>query len=580
MTKSIKTKSPAFQKKQKGNNSLKTESNYTKYFLPLAIVVSAIVFINILTNDFAGWDDSVNILDNPIIKQFNGNTIKEIFFNFHGTDFPLTIFSYSIEFKLFGLNPFYFHLTNYFLHLLNVILVYILIKRISGKPLVAFITSLFFGIHPMHVESVAWISERKDVLYSFFFLLSLNSYCKYLFSKKKNSFLFWSLIWFFLSMMSKPAAACLPLVLILLDHFIDKKITARSLVLKIPFFAIVLFFGIVTLFIQKSFDSFPALSQSYNILDRVFLFSYSTIYYIFKAIVPLQLCVIHFYPVKTGGTLPIGYYLSLPALLLLIWIVIRSKLFKNEIIFGLLFYFITIIMVLQIIPTGQQALVSERYSYIPYIGLFFIVGIFFSYVFDKNNSVKESIKIIFKYAIVIFSIAFCYLTLERNKVWKNGIVLFTDEINKYPEQGYSWFGRGFCKNEKCDYNGAIADFNEAIEKYSFDPEFYFNRGNVYNSLNKFDKAVNDYSSAIKLKPNYAEAFNNRGASYGNMNLLDESLNDFNKAISLKPKYAESYFGRGLTKYNMNDTTGACADWLTSQHLGYENANEVLEKYCK
>ena len=114
MTKSIKTKSPAFQKKQKGNNSLKTESNYTKYFLPLAIVVSAIVFINILTNDFAGWDDSVNILDNPIIKQFNGNTIKEIFFNFHGTDFPLTIFSYSIEFKLFGLNPFYFHLTNIF----------------------------------------------------------------------------------------------------------------------------------------------------------------------------------------------------------------------------------------------------------------------------------------------------------------------------------------------------------------------------------------------------------------------------------------------------------------------------------
>jgi len=558
----------------------KKHPRYLKYFLPLILILTAIVFSNTLGNDFASWDDSVNILDNHLIKQFNWNTLKEIFQNFHGTDFPLTIFSYSLEYKLFGPDPFYYHLTNYIFHLLNVLLVYIFIKRLSGSTWIAAFTSLFFGIHPMHVESVAWISERKDLLYSFFFLLSLNSYCKYLFSKNKISYLFWSLLWFLLSMLSKPAAACLPFVLILLDYYVEKKITMKMLFLKIPFALIVVLFVIITVFIQKTFESIPDLSLSFSFVDKVFLFSYSSIYYIIKAIIPFNLCAIHFYPVKTGNLLPLEYYFSLPALILLVWTVLKLKFLKNEIIFGLLFYFTTIIMVLQIIPVGQQSIVAERYSYIPYIGIFFIIGSFFSYVMDANNSVIRKIKSRLIYVIIIFTVIFCYLTFERNNIWKNGIVLFTDEINKYPEQGYSWFGRGFSKYEKGDNEGALSDLSKAIELYPNDAEFYFNRGNVYNLTERYEQAVADYNSAIKLKPNYPEAFNNRGASYGNLNRLNESLNDYNKAISLNPKYAEAYFGRGWTKFSLNDKNGACNDWLSAEELGYKDETNTLELNCK
>jgi len=567
------------QKEINASQLIKQKPVYSKFFLPFVLILTAIIFANMLGNDFASWDDSVNILDNPIIKHFDFHSFKEIFTNFHGTDFPLTIFSYSLEYKFFGLNPFYYHLTNYLIHLFNVLLVYILIRRISGKNWVAFIAALFFGIHPMHVESVAWVSERKDLLYSLFFLLSLNSYCKFLLSKTNVPHFYWSILWFLLSMLSKPAAACLPLVLVLFDYYIEKKITIKSLLQKTPFVLIVIFFFVITVFVQKTFESIPDLTQSFNFIDKVFLFSYSAIYYIIKAFAPFNLCAIHFYPIKEGSLLPFEYYFSFFVLILIVFTAIKVKLLKNEIIFGLLFYFITIIMVLQIIPVGQQAIVAERYSYIPYIGIFFILGHLFYYIIE-NKKFTSKIKISFSFIIIALATGFSYLTFERNKVWENGIILFTDEINKYPEQGYSWFGRGYSKYEKGDNEGAYSDLSKAIKIYPNDAEFYFNRGNVCNNLSKFENAISDYTSAIKLKPIYPEAFNNRGASYGNLNRLNESLSDYNKAVILNPKYAEAYFGRAITKAGLNDQNGACNDWLSAQQLGYEDATSMLEKYCK
>ncbi len=552
---------------------------YSNYLLPFVLIITAIIFGNTLGNDFASWDDSVTILNNDIIKQLNWESIKEIFFNFRGTDFPLTIFSFALEYKFFGLNPFYFHLTNYIFHLLNVLLVYLFIKRFSGKVWVAFITSLFFGIHPMHVESVAWITERKDVLYSFFFLLSLYCYNKYLSTDNKFIYLFWSFFWFSLSLMSKPAAACLPLVLILMDYYFYKKIALKTLLLKIPFFAIVLLLGIVTVFFQKSFGAVANLTPAFTIFDRVFLFSYSTVYYLLMAVAPFNLCSIHFYPVKTGSMLPVEYYLALPALLLLIWMIFKSNRFKHEIIFGMLFYFITIIMVLQIIPVGQ-AIVSERYSYIPYIGVFFIIGHFFSDVIENKKSILKKFKPIISISLIFLIVLFCFQTYNRNKVWKNGIVLFTDVINKYPEQGFGWFARGYSKYEKEDHEGAIADFTKAIEINPKDPEFYFNRGNVFTTTNRIENAIADYTHAIQLKSDYSEAFSNRGAAYAYHNQLNESLKDFDKAISLNPKYAEAFFGRGLTKNSMNDKQGACNDWQAALKFGYTNATSTIDMYCK
>jgi len=587
--------------------------DYSRLFLPFIIIITAIVLANTLGNDFINnWDDDVYILDNEIIRNLNWNNLKEIFSFSYGSMHPLTILSYTIEYKLFGLNPFPFHLTNYIFHILNAVLVYLFLNRLTGKPWVAAITALFFAVHPMHVEAVAWISERKSLLYTFFFLLSLNSYSKYLVTKKKFSYLLWSFLWFFCSLMSKPAAVCLPFVLIIMDYYHYKKLSWKLLISKIPFLFLALLFGILIIFLEKSPEAIAFLDRFFSIPERVLLVSYSTIYYVFKVFVPFNLSALHFYPVKSD-VLPIEYYLALPALLLLIWGVIKSGSFKHELIFGLLFYLITIVSVLQIIPFGE-AMVPERYSYIPYIGVFFIFGQFFSYIKDKKFSFNGRIKSIVYIVFVILTVLYSFLTIERNKVWKNGIVLFTDVIEKYPEHEYGWWARGNSKYNMGDFNGALSDFNIAIKLkpyfpeainnrgniyikiYKFEsaiddfnkaieinPQFadaYFNRGIVYAKIGKYDSAFDDFNKAIKLNPQYADAYSNRGIVYALIGKYDRAIDDFNKLIELKPYYSEAYFNRGFAKFYLNDKTGACNDWLLAQQYGYEQAAAAFEKYCK
>jgi len=561
--------------------------NYFKFFILFIIIITAIVFANTLGNDFINnWDDNVYILDNKIIRHLNWITLKEIFSSFCGEIYnPLTILSYTIEYKLFGLNPFPFHLTNYILHILNAILVYLFLKRFTGKPWVAAITSLFFALHPMHVESVAWVTERKDVLYTFFFLLSLNSYSKYLITEKKISYLIWSFIWFLLSLMSKPTAVCLPLVLVLMDYYHHKKLSWKISILKIPFFLLALFFGILAVFSQKSFGAINDLTPLFSIIERIFLVSYSAIYYLFKVFAPFNLSALHYYPVKLDELLPIEYYLALPALLLLIWGVIKSGSFKHELIFGLLFYFITIVSVLQIIPIGQ-AIVSERYSYIPYIGIFFIFGQFFSYIKDNKFSFSGKIKYIVSIVLVILTVLYSFLTIERNKVWKNGIVLFTDVIKKYPAQGYGWIARGNSKDNFGDFDGAISDYNSAIKLKPYFPEALNNRGIVYNKINKFDSAIADFNIAIKLKPNYPEAYSNRGIVFVKIEKFDSAIADFDIAIKLKPDYPEAYTSRGIVYNKINKFDSAIDDFNIAIKLkpdypeAYSNRGIVYAKIGK
>jgi protein O-mannosyl-transferase len=527
----------------------KEEIDYSKYFLPSILIITAIVFANSLQNDFIiNWDDQEYVINNPLIKHLNWEHLKEIFYSFQmGNYHPLTMLSYAIEYKLFGLNPFYFHLTNYIFHLLNVALVYLLIKQLSGNSLVAFITSVFFAIHPMHVESVSWISERKDVLYSFFFLLSLYTYSKYVLTEKKNRCLLWSFLWFSLSLLSKPAAVCLPLVLLLIDYYLGNKISVKSVLSKTPFFILSLIFGIIAIIAQKSSGAIIPIGPDINISDRIFMFSYSIFYYLFKVFFPFNLSAIHFYPIKSGSFLPFEYYLSLLVLILVIWVAIKSKILRKEIFFGISLYFITIVMVLQIIPLGM-AIVSERYSYIPYIGIFFIWGHFYSIIMSNKIQVSSLIKKLLPFILAFIIVMSGLLTYERNKIWRNGFVLFSDVIVKYPEYKFGWFVRGYNQSDRGNYPGALTDYNKSFKLYPtnapFDFDIYYGRGFVNEKMNNFESALADYSKSILLKPDYVNAWLNRGILNARMSRYNESLNDYNKAMELDSINPAIFFNRG------------------------------------
>ena len=336
----------------------KQEPYYVKYFLPFILILTAIVFANTLANDFiSNLDDQGYVIDNLLIRHLTWGNFKTIFSSFFLSNYhPLTILSYALDYAVFGLKPFYFHLENCIFHLLNVMLVYILIKRFTDKFWVAAITSLFFGIHLCTLNPLPGFQKRKDVLYSFFFLLSLNSYCKFRLITKKKSQLLWSFIWFLLSLLSKPAAVCLPLVLVLMDYYIDKKLLWNRFFLKIPFFVLAGIFGIIAVIAQKSTGALQDVTPIFNLADRFFLASYSAVYYLFKVFLPFNLSALHYFPIKSGNSLSFEYYLALAVLLLLVFGVIKLKRFKHEIIFGLLFYLITIAMVLQILPFGSWSL--------------------------------------------------------------------------------------------------------------------------------------------------------------------------------------------------------------------------------
>ena len=496
--------------------------NKYRFILPIILILTALVFANSLTNDFVNnWDDDGYILKNEIIKHLNWENIKIIFSSFYkGNYHPLTTLSYAVEYSFFGLNPFPYHLTNYILHLFNIILVFIFLIRLSGKQWLAAVAALFFAVHPMHVESVAWISERKDLLYTFFFFLSLISYNTYFTKGKKDTHLIWSFVWFFLAVMSKSAAICLPFVLVLIDYYHQEKITWKTFVIKNPFFGLSLLFGVLAVLSQQSAGSVN-IGPHYSMMDRLFFFSYASVYYIFQVFVPFSLSALHYYPIKTGNFLPYEYYLSMVALLLIVWGVIKSGRYKRILVFGLLFYFVTIVLVLQILPVGM-AIVSERYAYVPYIGIFFIIGHLFSDLKDSTFSVKPGIFYAFSFVLVLYTVLFVSLSYERNKVWKNGITLFTDVIDKYKEQPLE---EALVTPKTKFYETAYLYLSTSYINYQMHPEsiavlhkvLIFNPHNYlannslgyeYGCIKDWDKGIKYCQRALYDNPGYQPAKNN------------------------------------------------------------------------
>src|SRR5688572_978865 len=224
------------------------------YILGGILLVTFLLFYNTLTNNFVNLDDSGYIKDNPDIKSLSAKNIAAIFSSFYNANYhPFTTLSYAIEYNLFGLNAKPYHFVNLFLHLLNIFMVFRLIKKVSGKVQVALIVALFFAIHPMHVESVAWISERKDLLYSFFFICGLSTYYEYTHAKAdRNKLYVYTILLFLCSLLSKSAAITFPIMLLIFDYYFQRSWKAKVLVEKIPFFLLSLIFGVVNIFSQKS----------------------------------------------------------------------------------------------------------------------------------------------------------------------------------------------------------------------------------------------------------------------------------------------------------------------------------------
>lgn len=514
-----------------------TDSNRNSLIaLGCIILTTVICLFPTIQNGWVNWDDPAYVLRNELIREFNAKSILAIFKTpeVAGLYHPFTLVSLAADYHFWELDPFGFHLTNLILHLFNTSLVYFLFRKLNSSILVAGIVALLFGMHPMHVESVAWISARKDVLYVLFFLLSLISYLKSI-SANGTSRITWlvlSLLAFTCSLLSKNVAFTLPFVLLLLDYLKERKITLRSTFNKIPFFIL----AVIAMFTAESgqveSDSMDALA-AINFGQSIFHGMYNTVFYVIKSLVPIKLSAFH--PFPTQGESAIFLYLAIFPFQVILYFVYRAYKRSREVFFGLVFFLITIAPVSQIVPFGK-ALSSERYTYLPYIGLFFIIALFIQKLFlSKKGWVRNLTLAVSLIWVVLIGVQ----TRYQSTVWENSELLWTQVIDQYPNSQWAYMSRGLHYAEQDELTLAIDDLNKSIEIEPFAQSLY-ERG-VLIEKGDVEGALHDYYHSVKIDPTYSRSYLNIGVILAQRGKIGEAINFFEAAIQNDEDYSMAYF---------------------------------------
>jgi len=536
----------------------KTADN--RWMVPVILVLTLLAYIPVLNAGFVSWDDGEYVLENTFLK--NGDLKSLLITPMQGNIHPLTMFTLFINYLISADNAWSYHLFNLIFHLINCFLVFRLAMALSkGNTIISFTTAILFGIHPVHVESVAWVSERKDVLYALFFIAGLVSYTKYADTNSRKQY-FLTILFFILSLLSKPSAVVFPLAILCIDLLRKRPLSVRLFVEKIPFFALSLIMGIMTFFAQQKASSFGKIH--FEAINKILYGFYGIMMYIVKMIAPVNLSVFYPYP-PLNSQLPIGYYIAPFFFIVLAFILYYSWKKRNRVIaFGILFYLVNLLLVLQFLPVGS-AVIAQRYTYIPYIGLFFIVG----WIIDRyaGGNISKTAWVIFPVTLIL-----CVLTWVQASTWHSSATLWDQAIKTHPS-AKAYAVRAMLLRKEKNYDLAIEYFNRAIHLDTRDFELYSNRGNIYFDLGKPELAINDYRKALSMKPDFPEALDNMGAQFAILGQYDSSLIYITKAIKIKPDLKAAYSNRALTYMRLNRNEEAIRDW--EKFLQFEpNAADV------
>lgn len=496
--------------------------------------------------EFVNWDDQVNVYENENVVNFD---VKGIFTDHViGNYNPLSNFALALEYLVVKDSPGLYHFTNVLLHIICSLLVYLLMKRLGMSFFTSFLVALLFGIHPMRVESVAWITERKDVLFGLFYLLSLLLYISY-FKTRKTIFFVFSVLIFILSLLSKIQAVALPFSLFLIDYWFERKLTWKSVFEKVPFFLLSLITGLAGIYFLRQQGSLEV-GNIMPVFQRLFIGSYSFVVFIVKSIVPFQTSAIYTFPAELSAI----HYLSMfPALAVIILAAIYFKT-KRFISFGILFFTLNIVFVLQVVGAGQ-GYIADRFTYIPYLGLFLI----YTVLFEKLLVKFQNRKVLLYSTLVIYLLLISVQTFNQIKVWQNSETLWTDVIKKQPNAVLAYNNLAHYYIQQKQPEKALANYNVAIELQPEKAQTYNNRGKIYFDRGEYDKALEDYNKSLSLEPEYADALANRGAVYGATNQFEKAIKDFTKVLEINPKNTDVISNRAFVFYRQKEFEKAISD---------------------
>ena len=544
-----KAKKNKFEPKNKKDVQPKADNK-----TPLSVIVLTCVLIAIVTavsfqpvhqNGLTNWDDNKYVAKfevrentwypgNDLIVELSWENTKKIFstLSFMGNYHPLTMLSYNIDYQISGVSASSYLRTNLILHVITTLLIFWFVFLFFSNFPMAAIAAFLFGVGTIHVESVAWASERKDVLYALFFVASLISYTYYLRKGRQARFFILSIFLFILSLLSKGQAVSLAVTLVILDWFEGRKlISDRVIIEKIPFFALAICFGVIAIMAQQQGDAIRDIEE-FAFYNRIAFAAYGLTQYVIKMIVPLNFAALYPYPSLVEGQIPVKFWFYLLPASLLVLAFIKAFKKKNKfVVFGIAFFVVNVFLVLQLLPVGS-AIMADRYTYIPSIGFYILVG----YGYWRLVLANKKLQIPLLVAVIAFGGVQAYSTTQQCKVWNNSVTMWNNTIKISPDASVAWNNRGSAKDKLAKTTLPVGE-----------------------RVRIRQDAMIDFTEAVKLNPKYYHAFYNRGTSKKDCGLdthdstwMITAIADFNKALQINSKFAEAYHNRGVAKENLID----------------------------
>jgi tetratricopeptide (TPR) repeat protein len=553
----------------------------------LAIVTFA-AFWQVLFYGFTNLDDDLYVTENPDVQ--GGLSRQSIVWAFRAPHqafwHPLTMLSHMLDCELFGLNPHGHHLTNILLHIANTLLLFIVLNRMTGGFWKSAFVAAAFALHPLHVESVAWVAERKDVLSTLFWMLTMLAYLYYV--RRPNIIRYsLTLLAFALGLMAKPMLVTLPFVLLLLDYWPlerlqfgrDVKVQKKGatdirykwsgppgrikLILeKVPFLALSAVFSVITIFTQKSEE---ALALNLSLTIRISNAMVSYLAYIRKMVWPSGLAA--FYP-HPGSNLPLwqaGAAFAVLAGISVLAIYLAQR--RKYLFTGWFWYIGTLAPVIGLVQIGSYAM-ADRFTYIPLTGLFIIIA----WGADGLLAGRPKGKIVLSISAAAALSALLICTSFQVRYWRNNTTLFEHAIKVTTNNFLAYNNVGFAYGELGRWTEAMEAFRQAIKIRPDYTEAYNNLGVAYNKFGRYAEEIEAYKQAVKIKPDYAKAHYNLGVAYSKLGRLTEAMEAFQQAINLKPDYVEAHYNLGVAYGELGRWTEAIEAHKQAIRIRPDNAD--------
>jgi len=520
----------------------------------VAVALTAVAaHLPALFNGFTNWDDDYYLTLNPLVLQLTPDHVWRYFTSFQLDNYhPLTLLAHALWHNFFGLSPLPHHALNIALHAANAVLVLLLAGALgAGRP-GALGAALLFATHPLHVEVVAWTAQLKTLLSTLFFLAALLAYVRRL-EGPARGFPTAALVLASCSLLAKPAAVPIPIVLLLIDHHRGRPIDRRALWEKAPFALLALASGALTLLAQEDAMR-PTSAQPLS--HAPFVAAHGILFLLAKAVAPFGLSALYPYPEAARGGLPWTFVAAPAALALLVAALWRTAARSRDALFGTLFFLTMLAPTLQVIPVGI-ATTADRYFYLPSIGLCFLAGRSIDRLFidERSGHLRRAAGL----ALLMATLALGAICCRRALVWEGSVTLWKDVVDKYPDSMMAWgnLGQGLAAQGRLDQaEPAFARALTLAGNRLYRATILFNRAYAFQEAGDLGRALDDYTLGLEIKPFSAPVLVNRGNALDALGRPWDALNDYSLAISLDTENTLAWYNRGVTLAGLGDHVAA------------------------